>query len=132
VEPDLRDEVVAFIRRWSEKTGLAIDRFLRWLNLSVGKYYEWCRRTGEAIRHNGKVPRDFWLQEWEKQAILDFQGTVPCGRLSAADVHDDGRRRGGRQPVERVPGPARRGAVAEVVAAAGQKRHGVRAAFEAS
>lgn len=77
VEPDLRDEVVAFVRRWSERTGLAIDRFLRWLNLSVGKYYEWCRRTGKANRHNGKVPRDFWLQEWEKQAILDFQVRFP-------------------------------------------------------
>jgi transposase InsO family protein len=77
VEPDLRDEVVAFVRRWSEKTGLAIDRFLRWLNLSVGKYYEWCRRMGKANRHNGKVPRDFWLQEWEKQAILDFQTQYP-------------------------------------------------------
>jgi putative transposase len=77
VEPDLRDEVVAFIRRWSERTGLAIDRFLQWLNLSAGKYYEWCRRRGEANRHNGKVPRDFWLQEWEKQAILDFQVRFP-------------------------------------------------------
>jgi transposase InsO family protein len=77
VEPDLRDEVVAFIRRWSEKAGLAIDRFLQWLNLSVGKYYEWCRRMGKVNQHNGKVPRDFWLQEWEKQAILDFQIQYP-------------------------------------------------------
>ena len=77
MEPDLRDEVVAFIRRWSEKAGLAIDRFLQWLNLSVGKYYEWCRRMGKVNQHNGKVPRDFWLQEWEKQAILDFQIQYP-------------------------------------------------------
>lgn len=77
MEPDLRDEVVAFIRRWSEKTGLAIDRFLRWLNLSVGKYYEWCRRFGQTNQHNGRIPRDFWLQQWEKQAILDFQELFP-------------------------------------------------------
>lgn len=32
---------------------------------------------GKANQHNGKVPRDFWLQEWEKQAILDFQVRFP-------------------------------------------------------
>jgi putative transposase len=33
--------------------------------------------VGKANQHNGKVPRDFWLQEWEKQAILDFQVRFP-------------------------------------------------------
>ena len=23
-------------------------------------------------RHNGKIPRDHWLEEWERRAILDF------------------------------------------------------------
>jgi transposase InsO family protein len=27
--------------------------------------------------HNGWVPRDFWLEEWEKQAILDFHWKNP-------------------------------------------------------
>jgi hypothetical protein len=35
VEPDLRDAVVAFIRRWAEKTGLAIEQLLKWLELSA-------------------------------------------------------------------------------------------------
>jgi len=27
--------------------------------------------------HNGWVPRDFWLEDWEKQAILDFHWKNP-------------------------------------------------------
>jgi putative transposase len=69
--------VVAFVRCWAEKTCLAIERFLKWLGLSVGKYYEWCRRFGQANQHNGRIPRDFWLQDWEKKAILDFQDRYP-------------------------------------------------------
>jgi hypothetical protein len=57
VEPDLRDAVVAFIRRWTGKTGLAIERLLNWLDLSVGKFYEWCRRFGQTNQHNGRIPR---------------------------------------------------------------------------
>jgi len=46
---------------------------LKGLDLSVGKFYDWRGRTGQANRHNGGVPRGFWLQEWEKRAILKFQ-----------------------------------------------------------
>jgi putative transposase len=77
VEPDLRDTVVAFIRRWAEKTGLAIEQLLKWLDLSAGKFYDWCLRFGQTNRHNGRIPRDFWLQDWEKQAILSFQELYP-------------------------------------------------------
>ena len=30
------------------------------------------RRYGCLNEHNGWVPRDFWLEEWEKQAIVEF------------------------------------------------------------
>jgi len=30
-----------------------------------------------ANEHNAKTPRDFWLEPWEKQAILDFQKGNP-------------------------------------------------------
>jgi putative transposase len=77
VEPDVRDAVVDFIRRWSQRAGLAIEQLLEWLELSVGKFYEWRRRFGQANQHNGRVPRDFWLQAWEKKAIVDFQELYP-------------------------------------------------------
>ena len=77
MEPDVRDAVVDFIRDWAEKTGLAIEQLLEWLELSVGKFYNWRQRYGQANQHNGGVPRDFWLQDWEKQAMLDFQELYP-------------------------------------------------------
>lgn len=73
----MRDRVVDFIRIWSEKTGLPIERLLSWLELSVGKFYDWRQRYGRTNQHNGWVPRDFWLTEEEKQAILDFQALYP-------------------------------------------------------
>jgi len=69
--------VVDFTRRWAEKTSLSIERLLGWLELSVGKFYDWGQRYGKTNQHNGRVPRDFWLQESEKQAILDFQELYP-------------------------------------------------------
>ena len=66
-----------FIRKWSRKTGLAIERLLQWLGLSAGKYYDWAQRYGKINQHNGSVPRDFWLADWEKTAILDFQLLYP-------------------------------------------------------
>lgn len=56
---------------------MTIDRLLQWLDLSVGKYYDWRQRYGKTNQHNGWVPRDFWLADWEKKAILDFQELYP-------------------------------------------------------
>ena len=77
MEPDVRDAIVDFICKWVEKTGFTIERMLHWLELSAGKYYDWAQRYGKTNRHNGWVPRDFWLADWEKQAILDFQQRYP-------------------------------------------------------
>jgi len=68
---------VDFIRTWTEKTGLAIDRLLGWLDLSSGKYYDWRQRHGRTNQHNSWVPRDFWLTDSEKKAILEFQEQYP-------------------------------------------------------
>jgi hypothetical protein len=29
-------------------------------------------RYGKVSEHNGWVPRDFWLEDWEKQVIIGF------------------------------------------------------------
>jgi len=50
--------VVDFIRRWSEKTDFSIERLLGWVELSVGKFYDWGQRYGQTNQHNGRVPRD--------------------------------------------------------------------------
>ena len=34
-------------------------------------------RYGSANEHNASVPRDHWIEKWEKQAILDFHSLYP-------------------------------------------------------
>ena len=34
--------------------------------------HDWRERYGRVNEHNGWVPRDFWLEDWEKQAIVNF------------------------------------------------------------
>jgi putative transposase len=48
-----------------------------WLGISASKFYAWQKRYGKANEHNACVPRDWWLEPWEKQAILDFQAAYP-------------------------------------------------------
>jgi len=69
--------VVDFVRTWSEKTELPIVCFLDWLELSRAKFASWRQRYGKANEHNALVPRDHWLDEWERQAILDFHERYP-------------------------------------------------------
>ena len=65
------------MRDWSTRTEVLQDRFIRWLELPRGKFFEWRTRYGKANEHNGKVPRDFWLMRDEEQAILDFNAKYP-------------------------------------------------------
>ena len=51
--------------------------YLQWLELSTGKYYEWCQRYGLVNQHNGKVPRGFWLKDIEKNTLLHYQELYP-------------------------------------------------------
>ena len=68
----MRDEVIDYVRYWSETTGLAARRLIRWVGISRSKYYEWRSRYGKVNEHNAWIPRDFWLEEWEKEAIVRF------------------------------------------------------------
>ncbi len=65
------------MRRWSPKTEIGVGRFIRWLSVSPGKFYRWRQRYGCVNEHNGWVPRDHWLQPWEKQTIVDFHHKNP-------------------------------------------------------
>ena len=61
-----------FVRRWSEKTEIGVGRFPQWLGIGASKFYDWCQRYGRVNKHNGWIPRDFWLEPWEKEAIIGF------------------------------------------------------------
>jgi transposase InsO family protein len=68
----IRDEVVDFVGEYAQLTGLGVGRLVAWIGIGRDRFYQWRRRYGEANRHNGFVPRDFWLEEWEKEAIIAF------------------------------------------------------------
>jgi putative transposase len=73
----VRDQVVDFVRCWSEKTEISAGRFIIWLGVKASKFYNWRERYGKANEHNAWVPRDFWLEDWEKKAIIDFHLNNP-------------------------------------------------------
>lgn len=54
-----------------------MTRFIEWLAVAPSKYYDWQSRYGKVNEHNGLIPRDFWLEESEKQAIVNFHLQFP-------------------------------------------------------
>ena len=72
VAPGIRDAIVDFVGRYSDRTGLARRRLIEWVGVSRERFSQWRRRYGEVNLHNGFVPRDFWLESWEKEAIVGF------------------------------------------------------------
>ena len=66
-----------FVNNWSEKTEIPLKSFIVWLDIGKSKFYTWRDRYGKVNEHNGKIPRDFWLEDWEKQAILDYEAEHP-------------------------------------------------------
>lgn len=62
---------------WTEKTELKVEQMLGWLDLAGGRFYDWKKRYGKANEHNGKVPRDHWIEPWEEKAILEFHSRNP-------------------------------------------------------
>ncbi len=74
----MRDQIVDFVRRWSEKTEIPAGRFIAWLGIAPSKFYSWRGRYGCVNEHNAWVPRDFWLQEWEKRPSSTFIASIRC------------------------------------------------------
>jgi transposase InsO family protein len=72
VQPDTRDDVIDFVREMSSKTELPQIRLVSWLGIGRSKYYEWKHRYGKVNEHNCLIARDNWLDEWEKDAIVEY------------------------------------------------------------
>ena len=77
VAPDLRDEVVDFVCHYSELTLVSAHRLIDWIGIGRSKFYQWRNRYGKVNEHNGLIPRDFWLEDWEKKIIIDFHWDHP-------------------------------------------------------
>ncbi|OGL42539.1 MAG: integrase, partial [Candidatus Schekmanbacteria bacterium RBG_13_48_7] len=77
VQPDIRDSVVDYVTYWSGRTQKSAYQFIQWIQISVGKYYTWKKRYGKVNEHNGWIPRDHWLEDWEKNEILKYYQEHP-------------------------------------------------------
>ena len=65
------------MRHWSEQTEICYEQLLRWIGLSSRKFRDWRSRYGKVNEHNFLVPRDHWLEAWEKEAIVKFFPEYP-------------------------------------------------------
>ncbi len=77
VPHDTRDAIVDFVRTWTERTELPAHRFIGWIGIARGKFYDWRKRYGKVNEHNALIPRDHWITDEERQAILDFEHEFP-------------------------------------------------------
>ena len=92
-EPDVRDEVVDYVRYWSNKTEIKATKMIRWIKITRSKYYDWLERYGKVNEHNAWIPRDFWLADFERQAVIDYYHDNPlegyrrlCYMMMDADI----------------------------------------------
>lgn len=60
-----------FIHHWHERD-FEKKHLLRGIGLGASKFYSWHERYGKDNDHNGKIPRDYWVQDWEKEIIIKF------------------------------------------------------------
>ena len=86
-----------FIAHWSERTEIRALQLVDWIGLSRSKYYSWRDRYGKANEHNALVPRDHWLEPWEKVAIISFHHQFPLECVGCNKASNRiWRRQGGR------------------------------------
>jgi len=69
--------VIDYVRTWADKTELAAKIVVGWIGIPRSKYYQWRDRYGQVNEHNAWVPRDHWLEDWEKQAIVAYHHDNP-------------------------------------------------------
>ncbi len=69
--------MVDFVNQWSEKTDIRVRQIVIWIGISSQKFNEWKRRYGKVNEHNAWIPRDTWLEDWEKKAIINYYALHP-------------------------------------------------------
>ena len=72
VELDIRDSVIGFTEMITSKTDISVKYLLSLIGIRTGKYYAWNNRKGQTNKHNGPVPKENWLLDWEKEAIIEY------------------------------------------------------------
>ena len=65
------------MRYWNERTELSAQQLVNWLGITSSKFHDWQTRYGKVNEHNAWIPRDWWLEDWEKEAIVRFAWEYP-------------------------------------------------------
>jgi putative transposase len=96
----VRHQVLDFVQRWSEEIEIIVARDIFAAEVTVSKFYNWRQRYGRVNEHNGWLPGDYWLEPWEKEAIIGFhlKNPVECYRRLTLTMLD-------HNVVGEVPGP---------------------------
>lgn len=66
----LRDEIMNLIFYWKVRAEMPLKKLLLWIGITKSKFNSWKNRQGKGNSHNSKQPKDGWLKEWERQAII--------------------------------------------------------------
>ena len=77
VPHDIRDQIVDYVNRWTVRTEISAQQLLGWAGIPVPTFTGWRKNYGRAYEHNGWIPRDNWLTDDEKQAIIKFHYEHP-------------------------------------------------------
>ena len=64
--------MVDYIHCWSTRAETKKSKLTRMIGISSSKYYNWKDRYGMANERSARVPRDFWLEKWEREAIVGY------------------------------------------------------------
>ena len=80
------------MNHWAKRAEQPVRWFLGWLGLGTSKFHDWKHRYGKANEHNAQIPRDWWLEDWDKKAIIDYHDRHPLEgyrRLTFMMLDDD-------------------------------------------
>ena len=80
------------MRKWSDKTEITATNMVNWIGITHSKFYDWQFRYGKVNEHNAWIPRDFWLTDYEKQAIINYYLDHPLEgyrRLTYMTMHKE-------------------------------------------
>ena len=69
--------MVDYVGKWTVRAELSAKQLLGWIGLPTSKYHLWRQHYGRPHAHNAHIPRDGWLEAWEKQAIIDYHRRFP-------------------------------------------------------
>lgn len=69
--------MIDYVSKWTVRADLPAKQLLGWIGLPTSKYHLWRQHYGRPHAHNSHIPRDGWLDAWEKQAIIDYHRRFP-------------------------------------------------------